>query len=118
MPKSHALLLLAVMLSPGAPALANAQRPLSAAGRSVVYAPHGMVATSQPLASSAGLRVLQDGGNAIDAAVTAAAVLSVTEPMMTRIGGRPFATGWVAKGHPAPGLNARGPARAPLTRQA
>jgi gamma-glutamyltranspeptidase/glutathione hydrolase len=43
--------------------------------RSVVMGRNGMIATSQPLASAAGLKVLQDGGNAIDAAVTAAAVL-------------------------------------------
>ena len=95
-----------------------AQRPLSAAGRSVVYAPHGMVATSQPLASSAGLAVLQAGGNAIDAAVTAAAVLSVTEPMMTGMGGDMFATVWVAKEHRLVAINASGRAGALMTREA
>ena len=54
--KSHAPLALAALFALSPPALAQAPRPLSAAGRSVVYAPHGIVATSQPLASSAGLR--------------------------------------------------------------
>jgi gamma-glutamyltranspeptidase/glutathione hydrolase len=94
-----------------------AQRPLSVAGRSVVYAPHGIVATSQPLASSAGLAVLQQGGNAIDAAVTAAAVLSVTEPMMTGIGGDMFAMVWLAKEHRLVALNASGRAGALMTRE-
>ena len=61
------------------------------ATRSVVLGTNGMIATSQPLASAAGLKVLQDGGNAIDAAVTAAAVLAVVEPTMNGVGGDLFA---------------------------
>ena len=95
---------------------ASAQRPLSMAGRSVVYAPRGVVSTSQPLASSAGLAVLQQGGNAVDAAVTAAAVLSVVEPMMTGIGGDMFAMVWIAKEHRLVALNASGRAGAGMTR--
>src|SRR5712691_11401432 len=55
--------------------------------RSEVMAPHGIVVASQPLAAQAGLRILQQGGNAIDAAVATAAVLSVVKPMMVGIGG-------------------------------
>jgi gamma-glutamyltranspeptidase/glutathione hydrolase len=62
--------------------------------RSVAMARHGMIATSQALASGAGLRVLQNGGNAIDAAITAAAVLAVIEPSMNGIGGDLFAIVW------------------------
>jgi gamma-glutamyltranspeptidase/glutathione hydrolase len=118
MSKPHALPVLAAILALVSPGAASAQRPLSAAGRSVVYAPHGIVATSQPLASSAGLAVLQHGGNAIDAAVTAAAVLSVTEPMMTGIGGDMFATVWIAKEHRLVAINASGRAGALMTRDA
>jgi gamma-glutamyltranspeptidase/glutathione hydrolase len=106
-----------LLLALAAPIAASAQRPLSLAGRSVVYAPHGIVSTSQPLASSAGLAVLQQGGNAVDAAVTAAAVLSVTEPMMTGIGGDMFAMVWVAKEHRLVALNASGRAGALMTRE-
>lgn len=95
---------------------ASAQRPLSLAGRSPVYAPNGIVATSQPLASAAGLAVLQRGGNAIDAAITAAAVLSVTEPMMTGIGGDMFALIWIAKEKKLVALNASGRAGSLMTR--
>ena len=76
--------------------------------RSVVYGRNGMIATSQPLASVAGLKVLQDGGNAIDAAVTAAAVLAVVEPSMTGIGGDLFAIVYDAKSKTLKGLNASG----------
>lgn len=48
---------------------------------------HGMVSTSQPLASQAGLRILQQGGNAADAAIASAAVIAVTNPFMAGLGG-------------------------------
>ena len=76
--------------------------------RSVVMARNGAIATSQPLATAAGLRVLQSGGNAIDAAVTAAAVLSVVEPTMNGAGGDLFAIVYSAKTKKVHGLNASG----------
>ncbi|HZI21775.1 MAG TPA: gamma-glutamyltransferase [Gemmatimonadales bacterium] len=97
---------------------AQSPRPTTMAHRSTVYAPHGMIATSQPLATAAGLAVLERGGNAIDAAVTAAAVLNVTEPMMTGVGGDMFAIVWSAKDHKLYGLNASGRAGALMTRDA
>jgi gamma-glutamyltranspeptidase/glutathione hydrolase len=69
-----------------------------------------MVATSQPLATRAGLRALERGGNAADAALAAAAVLCVAEPMSTGIGGDAFAIVWRDGG--VEGLDAAGPAPA------
>ena len=96
----------------------GAQRPTTLAGRSMVYAPKGMVATSQPLASAAGLEVLRTGGNAIDAAVAAAAVLSVAEPHMTGIGGDMFAIVWLTREGKRVAINAGGRAGSLMTRDA
>jgi gamma-glutamyltranspeptidase/glutathione hydrolase len=85
------------------------------ATRSVVMARNGIIATSQPLASAAGLAVLQQGGNAIDAAVTAAAVLSVVEPTMNGIGGDLFALVYDPKTKSVRALNASGRAPAAAT---
>jgi len=80
-------------------------------GRSVVRSQHAMVASSQPLASQVGLDVLKRGGNAVDAAIAMAAMLNVTEPMMTGIGGDAFMLVYWSKTKELKGLNASG--RAP-----
>jgi gamma-glutamyltranspeptidase/glutathione hydrolase len=86
-------------------------------GRSVVIARHGMVATSHPLAAQAGLDVLKAGGNAADAAVAAAAMIAVVEPMSCGIGGDMFAIYWDAKTSKLYGLNASGRSPYKLNRQ-
>jgi gamma-glutamyltranspeptidase/glutathione hydrolase len=73
-----------------------------------VFAKNGMVVSSQPLATLAGVRVLMDGGNAIDAAVATAAVLGVVEPMSIGIGGDAFAIFYSAKEQRIRALDASG----------
>ncbi|MBX3279317.1 MAG: gamma-glutamyltransferase [Acidobacteria bacterium] len=76
--------------------------------RSVVMSRRGMAASSQPLAVEAAIDVLRRGGNAVDAAATATAVLSVIEPMSTGIGGDLFAIIWLARERRLIGVNASG----------
>jgi len=83
--------------------------------RSEVFARNGIVATSQPLAAEAGLDILRKGGNAIDAAVATAAVLSVVEPMNVGPGGDLFAIIYIAKENKVYTLNASGKAPSGLT---
>ena len=86
--------------------------PLSAQdrtyGRSMVISDGGIVATSHTLASQAGAQILARGGSAMDAAISANAVLGVTEPMMNGIGGDLFLLYWEAKTGKLYGLNASG----------
>jgi gamma-glutamyltranspeptidase / glutathione hydrolase len=79
-------------------------------GRSNVISQQGIVATSQVLASQAGAQILARGGTAVDAAIAANAVLGVTEPMMTGLGGDLFVTYWDAKTGKLTGLNSSGAA--------
>ncbi len=80
--------------------------------RMPVMAANGMVATSQPLAAQAGLQMLQQGGNAVDAAIAAAVALTVLEPTSNGIGGDAFALVW--DGNRLHGLNGSGRAPAAL----
>ncbi|CAN5840533.1 gamma-glutamyltransferase [soil metagenome] len=111
------LALAALTIMPAVAAAQGAPRATTLAGRSAVYAPNGAIATSHPLASAAGLEVLQNGGNAFDAAVAAAAVLNVVEPHMTGIGGDMFAIVWSAADQRLYGLNAGGRSGALMTRE-
>jgi gamma-glutamyltranspeptidase/glutathione hydrolase len=106
--------LLAVALAAPAVAHDRPSGPLHKT-RSAVHATHGLAATSQPLATQAALRVLQEGGNAIDAALAANAVLGVVEPMSCGVGGDLFALVWDAKTKTLHGLNASGRAPAAAT---
>lgn len=78
------------------------------ASRSEVFAQNGMAATSQPLATQVALDILKQGGNAIDAAIAANAVLGVVEPTGNGIGGDLFAIVWDAESQSLTGINASG----------
>ena len=80
------------------------------ATRSEVIATNGMAATSHPLATQAAIDVLKDGGNAIDAAIAANAVLGLVEPTGCGIGGDLFAIVWIEEDKKLYGLNSSGPA--------
>lgn len=87
-----------------------------ASRRSVVYGRRGMVATANPLAAQAGLEILKQGGNAIDAMIATAAALTVGGAHRQRLGSDAFALVWVKD--KLYGLNASGPAPAAMTLEA
>src|SRR4051794_11300499 len=102
MPKIlHAIALFLVLL----PALHAQGR---SCGRSNLISQQGIVATSQVLASQTGAQILAKGGSAVDAAIAANAVLGVTEPLMTGLGGDLFVIYWDAKTGKLTGLNSSG----------
>ena len=87
------------------------------ASRSEVIGTHGMVATSQPLATQVGLDILKAGGSAVDAAIAANAMLGLVEPTGCGIGGDLFAIVWDAERGELTGLNASGRSPQSLTLQ-
>src|SRR6476646_2433427 len=84
-------------------------------GRSRIATKYGIVGASQPLAAQAGVSILERGGNAVDAAIAANAVMGVVEPQSNGIGGDLFAIVYEARRGALHGLNACGWAPAGLT---
>jgi len=83
--------------------------------RSMVISKGGIVAAESPLAAQAGVRILESGGNAVDAAIAANAMMGVVEPMMNGVGGDLFAIVYDAKANKLYGLNSSGWAPKGLT---
>jgi gamma-glutamyltranspeptidase/glutathione hydrolase len=103
-----ALLLLVLPLSSPAALAADRVTGAAFATRSEVIAPHGMAATSHPLATQIALDILRRGGSAVDAAIAANAALGLMEPTGNGIGGDLFAIVWDADSGKLHGLNASG----------
>lgn len=102
------------------PVLALAQEsshgtPLPTTGRSVIATRYGIVAASQPLAATAGIQILERGGNAVDAAIATNSVMGLMEPTSNGIGGDLFAIVYEAKTGKVYGLNSSGWAPQKLT---
>jgi gamma-glutamyltranspeptidase/glutathione hydrolase len=107
-PFCAALSLLLLSLPGPAPMAADRVTGATFATRSEVIAPHGMAATSHPLATQVALDILRRGGSAVDAAIAANAALGLMEPTSNGIGGDLFAIVWDADSGKLHGLNASG----------
>src|SRR5499425_2300048 len=108
-------LLAAIAMCSTAWAQAPQAKPRPTQARAMVINRLGIVATSQVLASRAGAQVLELGGNAVDAAIAANAVLGLVEPMSNGLGGDLFAIVYEAKSGKLYGLNASGWAPSKMT---
>jgi gamma-glutamyltranspeptidase/glutathione hydrolase len=115
MPISQGLKLFVGVLTLGAVATPVAFAQDRGQARSMVISRNGVVAAESPLAAQAGVRTLERGGNAVDAAIAANAMMGVVLPMMNGIGGDLFAIVYDAKANKLYGLNASGWAPKSLT---
>src|SRR6476620_3202672 len=106
---------LAVALSGAMSEQQTTGHPAVQVGRSKIATKYGIVAASQPLAARAGVQILERGGNAVDAAIAANAVMGLVEPQNNGLGGDLFAIYYEARTQKLYGLNAGGWAPSGLT---